>query len=142
MTLPKQFSKDNTENIRIYHYVEELIGSFKGYVGGMFDDDEITFSESSLLIRIHFLGQCGQNDLVETFKASEGHVSRILRKFEDLELIERFENPQNHRKKIVKLTDQGQKIAEMGSSGGVKTPQLHFEIRYKAKVVNPKQYLP
>lgn len=36
---------------------------------------------------------------------------------------------------------KGQKIAEMGSTGGVKTPQLHFEIRYKAKVVNPNQYL-
>ncbi len=36
---------------------------------------------------------------------------------------------------------KGQKIAEMGKTGGVKTPQLHFEVRYKAKVVNPKKYL-
>ncbi len=37
---------------------------------------------------------------------------------------------------------KGQKIAEIGKTGSVKTPQLHFEIRYKAKVVNPRLYLP
>ena len=51
-----------------------------------------------------------------------------------------------HNQKLVvkkgSVVKKGQKIAEMGSTGGVKTPQLHFEIRYKAKVVNPKQYLP
>ena len=51
----------------------------------------------------------------------------------------------HNRKLVVKKGDtvkKGQKIAEMGDTGGVKTPQLHFEIRYKAKVVNPTQYLP
>ena len=51
----------------------------------------------------------------------------------------------HNRKLLVKkgaIVQKGQKIAEMGSTGGVKTPQLHFEIRYKAKVVNPSQYLP
>ena len=50
----------------------------------------------------------------------------------------------HNRKLLVKKGDvikKGQKIAEMGDTGGVKTPQLHFEIRYKAKVVNPSQYL-
>lgn len=36
---------------------------------------------------------------------------------------------------------RGQKIATMGKTGGVKTPQLHFEVRYKTKVVNPELYL-
>ncbi len=36
---------------------------------------------------------------------------------------------------------KGTQIATMGSTGNVKTPQLHFEIRYKTKVVNPKKYL-
>lgn len=36
---------------------------------------------------------------------------------------------------------KGQKIATMGSTGNAKTPQLHFEIRYKTKVVNPRDYL-
>ena len=51
----------------------------------------------------------------------------------------------HNRKLLVKKGDivkKGQKIAEMGKTGNVKSPQLHFEIRYKAKVVNPTQYLP
>ncbi len=36
---------------------------------------------------------------------------------------------------------QGQKIAELGQTGRVKKPQLHFELRYKTKVVNPQDYL-
>lgn len=50
----------------------------------------------------------------------------------------------HNRKLLVKKNEsvkKGQKIAEMGNTGHVKTPQLHFEIRYKAKVVNPRLYL-
>lgn len=36
---------------------------------------------------------------------------------------------------------KGQNIATVGQTGNVKTPQLHFEIRYKTKVVNPQNYL-
>jgi len=36
---------------------------------------------------------------------------------------------------------KGQTIANVGSSGGVVTPQLHFEIRRGMNAVNPKKYL-
>ena len=36
---------------------------------------------------------------------------------------------------------KGEKIATMGTTGNAKIPQLHFEIRYKTKVVNPKKHL-
>ncbi len=36
---------------------------------------------------------------------------------------------------------KGQNIALVGATGNVQTPQLHFEIRYKTKVVNPQNYL-
>lgn len=37
---------------------------------------------------------------------------------------------------------KGEKIATVGSTGGVNTPQLHFEIRAGKKAVNPLSYLP
>ena len=50
-----------------------------------------------------------------------------------------------HNEKILVKKDQkvkkGQKIATVGKTGNVKTPQLHFEIRYQTKVVNPQKYL-
>ncbi len=51
-----------------------------------------------------------------------------------------------HNDTILVKKDQkvkkGQKIATVGKTGNVKTPQLHFEIRYQTKVVNPQKYLP
>lgn len=37
---------------------------------------------------------------------------------------------------------KGEKIATVGSTGGVNTPQLHFEVRAGKKAVNPRKYLP
>lgn len=34
-----------------------------------------------------------------------------------------------------------QQIATVGKTGGVSTPQLHFEVRYKTKPLNPESYL-
>ena len=38
--------------------------------------------------------------------------------------------------------NKGQTLGTAGTTGTVKSPQLHFEIRYKTKVVNPRSYLP
>ena len=37
---------------------------------------------------------------------------------------------------------RGEKIATVGTTGGVNAPQLHFETRRGKKAVNPKSYLP
>lgn len=37
---------------------------------------------------------------------------------------------------------RGEKIATVGSTGTVTTPQLHFEVRVGKKAVNPRSYLP
>lgn len=37
---------------------------------------------------------------------------------------------------------KGEKIATVGSTGGVNSPQLHFEVRAGKKAVNPRLYLP
>lgn len=37
---------------------------------------------------------------------------------------------------------KGEKIATVGSTGSVNTPQLHFEVRAGKKAVNPRTYLP
>lgn len=37
---------------------------------------------------------------------------------------------------------KGEKIATVGSTGSVNSPQLHFEVRAGKKAVNPRKYLP
>lgn len=107
MTLPKQFNKDNSENIFIYHYVEEMIANYGNYIDETFDDEDITKSELPFLIRIRYSEKTTQKELVELFKVSEGYTAKLLRKFEDLGYITRCEDPTNRRKKIVELTEKG-----------------------------------
>ena len=37
---------------------------------------------------------------------------------------------------------RGQVIGKVGTTGGVDTPQLHFEVRQGTRAVDPKRYLP
>ena len=107
MELPSQFNEENVENIRIYHFVEELVGSFKNYVDRDFIDDDITLVELPFLLRIRFSDKGTQKDLVNLFKVSDGYTAKLLRRFELAGLIERIEDPSNRRRKLVKLTEKG-----------------------------------
>ena len=83
MTLPAQFKKENSENIFIYHYVEEMIADYTKYVKEILDDPDITVAELPFLIRIRFSEKTTQKELVELFRVSEGYTAKLLRKFED-----------------------------------------------------------
>ena len=107
MTLPRQFKKENSHNILIYHYVEELVSDFGEYTTEHYSDEDITPVELPFLLRIRCVDKSTQKDLVDLFHVSNGYASKILRKFEDKGLITRFEDPENRRRKIVKLTDEG-----------------------------------
>jgi len=107
MTLPPQFKKDNYNNIFIYHYVEEMMSNYGKYIQETLNDDDITRSELPFLLRIRFGDKTTQKELVDLFKVSEGYTAKLLRKFEDKNFITRYENPDNHRIKIVKLTPEG-----------------------------------
>lgn len=107
MTLPSQFREENSQNIFIYHYVEEMIANYGKYIKEVFDETDITRAELPFLIRIRFSEKTTQKELVELFKVSEGYTAKLLRKFEDKGYITRCEDPTNRRKKIVELTDAG-----------------------------------
>lgn len=107
MSLPSQFKKENYDNILIYHYVEELIGSFVEFADENLKDDIISTNNLRFLLRIRFSDKTTQKDLVNLFKVSNGYTAKILRNFEDNNLITRCEDPTNRRRKIVELTSKG-----------------------------------
>ena len=100
---------ENPENIFIYHYVEELISSYGSYYKSNPIDEDMTLKELSVLLRIRFVDGTTQHDLVKLFDVSGAYIAKLLRKFEDKGYIARKEDPQNRRKKLVKLTDDGNK---------------------------------
>ena len=107
MELPSQFKEKEYNEIFIYHYVEELVADYGKYIKENMEDDNITRAELPFLLRIRYKENTTQKELVELFKVSEGHTAKILRKFEDKGYITRYENPENHRIKIVKMTAKG-----------------------------------
>ena len=102
MTLEK-----NPKNIFIYHYVEELISSYGSYYKSNLKKQDMTMKELSVLLRIRFVDNTTQHDLVELFGVSGAYIAKLLRKFEDKGYILRKEEPENIRKKLVKLTNEG-----------------------------------
>lgn len=98
---------DNPENIFIYHYVEEMISSYGSYYESNINNHDLTLNEFSILLRIRFQGVATQHDLVKLFKVSGAYIAKLLSKFEEYGYIIRKEDPQNRRKKLVKLTDEG-----------------------------------
>lgn len=107
MELPNQFINENPEDIRIYHFVEELVGSFKNYIDEEFVDEDISLVELPFLLRIRFSTEGTQKELVNLFKVSDGYTAKLLRRFELAGIIKRIEDPSNRRRKLVKLTDKG-----------------------------------
>ncbi|MBE6502640.1 MAG: MarR family transcriptional regulator [Methanobrevibacter thaueri] len=98
---------ENPEKIFIYHYVEELISSYGSYYETNFKDEDLTLNEFSILLRIRSQEVATQHDLVKLFKVSGAYIAKLLRKFEDKGYIARKEDPENRRRKIVKMTDEG-----------------------------------
>ena len=107
MTLPPQFEKENTQNIFIYHYVEELISNFRNYMDENFNDDTISRAEFPALVRLRFTDNATQKEIVDLLDVSDGYTAKLLRKFEVNGFITREEDPTNRRRKIVKLTPAG-----------------------------------
>ena len=92
MSLPSQFIEKNYDDILIYHYVEELVSDFSQFSDENYNDEDVSLNEMPFLLRIRFQDKSTQRNLVKLFHVSNGQASKILRKFEDKNLIQRKEN--------------------------------------------------
>lgn len=107
MSLPEQFNEENIQNIRIYHYIEEIVSDYRYFMKDKLENGDISIREAPLLIRITFTNNSTQQDIARALHFSEGYTARILKGFEEKGLISRVENPKNRRQKIVSLTPKG-----------------------------------
>ena len=104
-------SKD-ANTVSIYHYVERLIFNFQKYSLDNLKDENLSEKEYILLMRIRYLKNVTQQELAKQYNLSEGYVASLLRKMENNQLIQRRENPENRREKIVSLTDLGKEYTD------------------------------
>ena len=71
----------------------------------------------------------------------KGFGNLVLIKHSDGYITAYAHNDRLYVKKGQKVL-RGEKIATVGRTGSVNTPQLHFEVRAGKKAVNPRSYLP
>ncbi len=70
-------------------------------------DFGLTATEVVILRYLYDVAYPVQEDVSEHFMLDKGTIARTLRKLEDKDIIRRYENPNNHREKIITLTDKG-----------------------------------
>lgn len=112
MNIIREYGEEKADQIRIYHYVEELVFSYRQFMTTQLKEDDIALQECPLIIRLRFSSNKTQRELANEFHFTEGYTAKVLRKFEDKQLVSRIENPENRRQKLVSLTDEGKEYAD------------------------------
>ena len=111
LNILRDFTEEMADQIRIYHYVEELVFSYRQFMTSHLKEEDIPLQECPLFIRLRFYDNKTQRELANEFHFTEGYTAKVLRNFEERNLISRVENPENRRQKIVSLTDDGKEVA-------------------------------
>ena len=80
-----------------------------GYINEILKEDGMSFGLHPLLVKIYKEDGISQEELAEFFQLSESTITRNVKKLEDKGAIERIKDK---RRKILKVTPKGEKIAE------------------------------
>ena len=112
------------------------------------NNEQIEYS-NDVIDLISELAEGGMRDALSILDQTIAYAGNELKGFGNLILIKHNDGwitAYAHNDKLLvrkgQKVSRGEKIATVGTTGGVNTPQLHFEIRRGKKPVNPKSYLP
>ena len=74
-------------------------------------------------------------------RLADGFVSDLKDRIDLYDLVSRYAHASKRLVKVGQVVKQGEKIAEVGSTGRSTGPHLHFEIRHKGRAMNPSRFL-
>lgn len=97
----------NVEKIKRFNrFYLRIIGLFSFYT----DESPYSVTEALILFEINNKRDCTASYLAEYFFFDKGYMSRILNKFERLELIKRIPSEQDRRIKHLEMTPKGGEV--------------------------------
>ena len=90
-------------------FISILYREHAKYINDNVKDENLSFGLHPLLIKIYRNEGINQEQLARDFHLNESTITRNLKKLEDKGFIERIKDK---RKKIIKLTPKGERIAQ------------------------------
>lgn len=114
----------------------KVISRFGPKKGGLYNDGINIKAKEGLKVKAAESGE-----IVYAGNELRGYGNMLLIKHDDRYLTA-YAHLDNILVKKGDTIEKGQKIAEVGQTGHVSSPQLHFSIRHGRKAVNPERYLP
>ena len=90
-------------------FISILYREHAKYINDNVKDEDLSFGLHPLLIKIYRNEGINQEQLARDFHLNESTITRNLKKLEDKGFIERIKDK---RKKIIKLTPKGERIAQ------------------------------
>lgn len=74
----------------------------------------LTMAQVGVLMRLHHHGGCGISDIAEDFGITSAAASQLVDRLVHGDLVERSENPQDRRARILDLSDRGREVIDHG----------------------------
>ncbi len=97
------------DNIPTAPFISIMYREHAKYINDNVKEEEVSFGLHPLLIKIYRNEGISQEELAEALHLNESTIARNLKKLEDKGFIERIKDK---RKKIIKITPKGGKIAQ------------------------------
>ena len=97
------------DNIPTAPFISIMYREHAKYINDNVKEEELSFGLHPLLIKIYRNEGISQEELAEALHLNESTIARNLKKLEDKGFIERIKNK---KKKIIKITPKGGKIAQ------------------------------
>ncbi|MFN3490754.1 MAG: MarR family winged helix-turn-helix transcriptional regulator, partial [Anaerolineales bacterium] len=74
----------------------------------------LSMPQFSILMQLHHKGPCGMSQISERFDISNAAASQLAEKLVQSEYIERAEDPNDRRAKVLQLTSKGKDLINAG----------------------------
>ena len=77
----------------------------------------LSMPQFGILMQLHYRHNCGVSDLSERFDITSAAASQLVDKLVQGGLIQREEDPNDRRAKLLNLTDKGSQLIQQGLEG-------------------------
>jgi MarR family transcriptional regulator, organic hydroperoxide resistance regulator len=74
----------------------------------------LSMPQLGILMQLHYRGNCGVSDVSERFDITNAAASQLVDKLVQSRFIQREEDPQDRRAKLLNLTEKGRDLIQQG----------------------------